>query len=936
MIIVKNSRTAILLLIAIVSCLFCGAQNQPSSDPTAQYSKLLQLCDFQKLLNGTSDEVEKKDREKYYKALLGVLVDLNEYRQVFLKTGEFINLFPTAYFNTTLLEMENISNNEFDFPVEKMQQMLEFYHAYQYNRSKWETRTAEQHWTTHFNDATTWYANLDAFCAKIGDALGTAILAHVKYDLPRAIRVAYSKRPAYHSALTQAQLVADFNKTDDIFKKSGELTTNDAGIGRQHCSGAVMNFIVSLPSIGFWKILNSLGLTLYTSDEVISMRHTSWTIAFSGSIINGENGLPLIDLPPLLNSDLNYLIKKGNELCPNCKNDVYIQNTIQTVNVAETGNPNYFKIPFVANAACYPVSDSGEMHMKIKIKKEIADKFSNLSGIFGAYDSTPMAKLKDMDMHLKFQARFEYNSNKQVSKIITQFDQLGNAAKRGTKSMVADAIDEDAKKDIDEAFSALVVNDKYVSEYRYNDKGQVVEVINPFGDVIARMGDKAYDIKKTIHLSYDDIERINKLTSNDTTIIMENGNGVPHYSQTTTTVSYLPGPVINCTTVLSCNCPDNNDKQIREYFFDSKLNLQKEISKKNNKQGQILTVSETTYEYYSQQNNPTFFEMDINFINLLLQGNTPFSTTSIKTTIRHDVRENIFDKEFTAIESLNNNCCVVKSSKMSDTKQAYFKINDHFFYDPVPTAISSNSSSFRNNTLHTAGVGKPPVNDRPGNKPIATSSGAGANNKATANLKKSSLQSGTVADIDGNIYKTIKIGGQEWMAMDLRVSHFRNNEQISYVNDGTIWQYIKNPVYCRATQDTVNAQGFFYNWYAVNDPRGIAPVGWHIATDADWNILIKNAGGDPVAGSLLKSATAWQADPKASGLLNFEAIPLGRLNSATSAFEGKNSLVCFWSATGDISEKQSAWVRILNLNSAVLQRVLEKKTNGYIVRCVKD
>jgi hypothetical protein len=85
----------------------------------------------------------------------------------------------------------------------------------------------------------------------------------------------------------------------------------------------------------------------------------------------------------------------------------------------------------------------------------------------------------------------------------------------------------------------------------------------------------------------------------------------------------------------------------------------------------------------------------------------------------------------------------------------------------------------------------------------------------------------TVTDIDGNIYHTVKIGAQVWMAENLKVTHYRNGDQIITIEDGVIWDYLNHGAYCIYDHAPSNAAiyGNLYNWHAVNDPRKLAPEG---------------------------------------------------------------------------------------------------------------
>lgn len=102
------------------------------------------------------------------------------------------------------------------------------------------------------------------------------------------------------------------------------------------------------------------------------------------------------------------------------------------------------------------------------------------------------------------------------------------------------------------------------------------------------------------------------------------------------------------------------------------------------------------------------------------------------------------------------------------------------------------------------------------------------------------LQYGAVSDIDGNIYKTIKIGSQIWMAENLKATKFNNGDSILKEEDETTWSQLVKAAYCNYENDETNIikYGRLYNWYAVNDSRNICPQGWRVPSKEDFETLI--------------------------------------------------------------------------------------------------
>ena len=111
-------------------------------------------------------------------------------------------------------------------------------------------------------------------------------------------------------------------------------------------------------------------------------------------------------------------------------------------------------------------------------------------------------------------------------------------------------------------------------------------------------------------------------------------------------------------------------------------------------------------------------------------------------------------------------------------------------------------------------------------------------------------ETGTVTDIDGNTYVTVKIGEQWWMAENLKVTHYRNGDSIPNITADIQWAALDTGAWCSYDNnpDNVNHYGRLYNWYAVTDSRNIAPAGWHVATNDEWIALITILGGEITAG----------------------------------------------------------------------------------------
>ena len=193
-----------------------------------------------------------------------------------------------------------------------------------------------------------------------------------------------------------------------------------------------------------------------------------------------------------------------------------------------------------------------------------------------------------------------------------------------------------------------------------------------------------------------------------------------------------------------------------------------------------------------------------------------------------------------------------------------------------------------------------------------------------------------VTDIDGKNYKNITIGTQEWMAENLNVEHYRNGDPIPQVQDKVEWSKLKTGAWCYYENNSENGKtyGKLYNWYAINDSRGLAPEGWHIPSDKEWTILSENLGGDSVAGGKLKATTLWiSPNTGATNESGFTAYP-GGSRDYIGLFNEIERNGYFWSASEfDIGY---AWYRALFYDDLVVHRFHYSKEDGFSVRCVKD
>jgi uncharacterized protein (TIGR02145 family) len=203
-----------------------------------------------------------------------------------------------------------------------------------------------------------------------------------------------------------------------------------------------------------------------------------------------------------------------------------------------------------------------------------------------------------------------------------------------------------------------------------------------------------------------------------------------------------------------------------------------------------------------------------------------------------------------------------------------------------------------------------------------------------------------VTDIDGTVYTSIVINGQEWMQQNLAVTKYRNGDPIPTGLSNTTWQNTTSGAYSIYNNDAANniSYGKLYNWYAVNDSRGLCPTGWHVPSDAEWTTLINyldpnqnpSAFGtqSSVAGGKMKSTTGWNApNTAATNESGFTGLPGGD-RASSGAYVDIGDYGGWWSSTED--DSGSAWYRLLYYYNSTVYRFNANKRYGFSVRCVRD
>jgi uncharacterized protein (TIGR02145 family) len=221
------------------------------------------------------------------------------------------------------------------------------------------------------------------------------------------------------------------------------------------------------------------------------------------------------------------------------------------------------------------------------------------------------------------------------------------------------------------------------------------------------------------------------------------------------------------------------------------------------------------------------------------------------------------------------------------------------------------------------------------NKPVSSNP---SNGKTTA-VFNSSVTYGTMTDQDGNVYKTVTIGTQTWMAENLRTTKYNNGTAIPLVTDNKEWEDLTTGGYSNS-QNTSNIEniatyGRLYNWYAINTGK-LAPKGWHVPTDIELKTLTTFLGGGSYAGGKLKETGTlhwWSPNTGATNETGFTALP-GGSRMINGIFTNIRTTCYLWSATE--CDTSNAWVSEMTFHDSDVGRDIMSKKGGFSVRCVKD
>lgn len=209
-------------------------------------------------------------------------------------------------------------------------------------------------------------------------------------------------------------------------------------------------------------------------------------------------------------------------------------------------------------------------------------------------------------------------------------------------------------------------------------------------------------------------------------------------------------------------------------------------------------------------------------------------------------------------------------------------------------------------------------------------------------VHNNTINYGAMTDQNGNVYKTIVIGNQEWMAENLKATSFRNGAAILQVTSDASWGAVGSTtsgscVFQNNANSFLCPYGRLYNWFAVADSRNLCPSGWHVPTQSEMQTLMDFLGGSSIAGLKLKTAGTqyWQSPNNGDNSSGFSALPTYFRSSSgqfitTGTFNGR-----FWTSTTASGLNNGATFIIYSTSDAAAISSDDKKT-GYSVRCVRN
>lgn len=215
---------------------------------------------------------------------------------------------------------------------------------------------------------------------------------------------------------------------------------------------------------------------------------------------------------------------------------------------------------------------------------------------------------------------------------------------------------------------------------------------------------------------------------------------------------------------------------------------------------------------------------------------------------------------------------------------------------------------------------------------------------------------GGVVDIDGNVYETVIIGGQEWMKENLRVTHYRDGTPIPTGLDNDEWEKTTLGAYSiypyenaegvDSEEQMVATFGLLYNWFVVDNPAGVCPEGWRVPTDNEWKELELSVGMlesevDEAAwrgnvAPLLKSPEGWIDDSEpGTDDYGFSAMAAGA-RYPNGSYNRFGTYAYFWTSTPSGTQGDRAIRRLFMRDDVTINRSNRPSVEGQCIRCIRD
>jgi uncharacterized protein (TIGR02145 family) len=210
----------------------------------------------------------------------------------------------------------------------------------------------------------------------------------------------------------------------------------------------------------------------------------------------------------------------------------------------------------------------------------------------------------------------------------------------------------------------------------------------------------------------------------------------------------------------------------------------------------------------------------------------------------------------------------------------------------------------------------------------------------------------SVSDVEGNVYKTIEIGTQTWMAENLKATRYNDNTEIPYITDNNEWEHLKTPGYCWYENNEEiykNIYGAYYNAYAVNTGK-LCPTGWHVPSNSEWKTFELFLGMSPesidggirgtIEGLKIKETGKhnWFDKENIDGTneSGFTGLPGGRRMGYDGGTIGGEGILAFWWTSSGLLESNYFVCRWLLYNKSIIIQEGRELSAGFNVRCIRD